>query len=243
MATIKIGIVENEIIIARTIQSTLKQLGYLHCGPADTYSDAIEMIENEKPDLLLLDINLTGARDGIDVAGVTNEKYKIPFIFLTAIADEDTLNRARAVKPHAYILKPFSKEELFMAIEIALSNFSLVKSETSPHQQQTYSAKDFAFYKDGQNFHKVFYNEIHYIQTEDNYTTVFCNSNRKIVVRSTFSEMFQSLPANDFAQTHRSFAVNLSKITSVEALDVIIGEAKVPISKSYREAFLEKLGI
>src|SRR5664279_6566958 len=124
MSVLKIGIVEDELVIARTIVSTLDELGYSHGGPAINYTEAMEMLVNDKPDLLLLDIQLSGRKDGIDVAQKINELYQLPFIFLTANSDAETIDRAKKVKPHAYIVKPFTKEELFAAIEIAFSNFT-----------------------------------------------------------------------------------------------------------------------
>ena len=89
MTVLKIGVVEDELIIARTILNTLDELGYSHCGPAINYTEAIEMLEQNKPDLLLLDIQLSGKKDGIDVAQKLNELYQVPFIFLTANSDAD----------------------------------------------------------------------------------------------------------------------------------------------------------
>src|SRR3984885_8608429 len=132
MSVLNIGIVEDELVIARTILSTLDELGYSHCGPAINYTEAMEMLEHQRPDLLLLDIQLAGKKDGIDVAQKLNELYQVPFIFLTANSDAETIDRAKKVRPHAYIVKPFTKEELFAAIEIAFSNFTGNGSNTKP---------------------------------------------------------------------------------------------------------------
>src|SRR5919202_6006521 len=132
MSLLKIGIVEDELVIARTVLSTLDDLGYSHCGPAINYTEAMEMLEQNKPDLLLLDILLSGKKDGVDVAQKLNELYHLPFIFLTANSDGETIDRAKKVKPHAYIVKPFTKEELYAAIEIAFSNFAGNDSSARP---------------------------------------------------------------------------------------------------------------
>ena len=84
MTVLKIGIVEDELVIARTISGTLNELGYSHCGPAINYTEAMDMLADDKPDLLLLDIQLSGKKDGIDVAQKLNELYHIPFIFCGA---------------------------------------------------------------------------------------------------------------------------------------------------------------
>ena len=116
MSVLKIGVVEDELIIARTIMSTLDDLGYAHCGPAMNYTEAMEMLEQQKPDLLLLDIQLSGKKDGVDVAKQLNEQYHLPFIFLTANSDGETIERAKKVRPPAYIVKPFTSDQLIKAV-------------------------------------------------------------------------------------------------------------------------------
>lgn len=238
MPRIKIGIVEDEMVIARTIESSLDELGYEHCGPASSYGEALELLETEKPDLLLLDINLAGKKDGIDVAEKVNLLYKIPFIFLTANSDLATIDRAKKVKPPAYIVKPFSKEELFAAIEIALSNYSDNRNKTA-----TGAATDFVFLKDGKHFHKVNYSEIAYIESDNNYTSVYFTTKKKLMVRSPFAEFLETLPSSMFTRVQRSYAVNITRIDSLEPDDVNIGGTKVPVSKSYREPLMKLLGI
>ena len=239
MLRIKIGIVEDEMVIARTIESTLDELGYEHCGPASSYGEAMEMLETDKPDLLLLDINLAGKKDGIDVAEKINLLYGLPFIFLTANSDLATIDRAKKVKPHAYIVKPFSKEELFAAIEIAFSNYS----ENKRKMVEPGSASDFVFLKDGKHFHKVYYSEIAYIGSDNNYTSVYFVSKRKLMVRSPFTEFLETLPSSMFTRVQRSYAVNITKIDSLEPDDINIGGAKIPVSRSYREPLMKILGI
>jgi DNA-binding LytR/AlgR family response regulator len=243
MATIKIGIVEDEIVIARTIENTLEELGYEYCGPADSYTDALAMIASEKPDLLLLDVHLSGEKDGIDIAQYVHANYKLPFIFLTAFSDKPTIDRAKLTMPNAYIVKPFTKDELYATIEVALMNYNAPNNVSATSQAQPIVQKEFGFFKDGQNFHKVIYNDIIYLETNGNYTIVRSTNDRKIMVRSTLQELMDSLPAGLFCRTHRSFAINVNKITSIETLDVVMETGKVPLSKSYKEDFLKRIGI
>src|SRR5690348_12950127 len=106
-AEIKIGIVEDELIIAEKIKLLLEGMGYLICEPVSSYDEALAMIEKEKPDMLLLDINLNDKKDGIDLAEQVNRQHRIPFIFLTANSDRATIERAKKVNPNAYLVKPF----------------------------------------------------------------------------------------------------------------------------------------
>jgi len=80
-APLKIGIIENNLLIAESIIVTLQQMGYQTTPAASNYTDAIKMIETETPDLLLVDIMLDGDKDGIDLAATVNKDYGLPFIF------------------------------------------------------------------------------------------------------------------------------------------------------------------
>ncbi len=125
MKKMKVGIVEDEMIIAETIALALKKLGYLPTQPAFSYESAISMLESEKPDIVLLDINLNDELDGVDLAHYINANYSLPIIFLTANSDRNTIERSKQTRPNAFIVKPFSNDDLFSAIEIALFNHEM----------------------------------------------------------------------------------------------------------------------
>lgn len=243
MALLKIGIVEDELVIARTILSTLDELGYSHAGPAISYTEAMEMLENNRPDLLLLDIQLSGKKDGIDVAQKVNELYRIPFIFLTANSDADTIERAKKVKPHAYIVKPFTKEELFAAIEIAFSNFTGNRFDTKPAEVSTWQTKDFMFVKDGYVFRKIPFNEIVYLESDANYLTIHLESQKKVMIRSTLNDFIGGIDPKIFIRIHRSYSVNINKIDDVFPTEITVRGIKIPTGKSYRGELFKALGI
>ena len=129
MKKTKILVVEDEILIADNICKTLKNLGYETLEPAINYTEAMLTIKKEQPDFAILDINLSGKKTGIHIAQQIRSLYNFPFVFLTANSDLATLNLAKEVLPNGYLIKPFSKEELFTSIEIALHNFSKEKTE------------------------------------------------------------------------------------------------------------------
>ena len=243
MKGLNIGIVEDELVIGRTILSTLDELGYSHCGPAINYTEAMEMLEENKPDLLLLDIQLSGKKDGIDVAQKINELYQVPFIFLTANSDAETIDRAKKVKPHAYIVKPFTKEELFAAIEIAFSNFTGTRRDTKPEQAASYHTKDFMFVKDGYIFRKIFFYELLYLESDANYVTLHLKSHKKVMVRSTLNDFIEELDQKKFIRIHRSYSVNISLIDDIFPTELSLGGIKIPIGKSYKEELFKALGI
>lgn len=124
METIRVLIVEDDPIIAEDIKEMLSNVNYSTLGVAYDKTDAIEMIDRLKPDLVLLDINLEGNYEGFEIADQINKKRKIPFIYLTSYSGKEILEKAKYTMPMGYIVKPFNESELFSTIEISLFNFS-----------------------------------------------------------------------------------------------------------------------
>ncbi len=116
----RILVVEDELIIAKGIQKRLQALGYCVAGSASSGEEAVEKALRLLPDLVLMDINLQGAMDGVTAAELIRTKADMPVIFLTAYADADTLERAKVTEPFGYIVKPFQDITLQSSIEMAL---------------------------------------------------------------------------------------------------------------------------
>jgi CheY-like chemotaxis protein len=120
MVKSRILIVEDEAVIALDLRSRLEAAGYDVCALATTKEEAVALSGNLDPRLVLMDIRLEGSGSGIEAADEIRIRYKIPVIFLTAYADEGTIERAKVTRPYGYIMKPFKDQELRAAIEIAL---------------------------------------------------------------------------------------------------------------------------
>ncbi|MBW4694123.1 MAG: response regulator [Lyngbya sp. HA4199-MV5] len=121
MAKLRILVVEDEILIAREIEGCLCRLGYEVLGFATRATAALQQIAADQPDLILLDIRLQGEADGISVAEQVRDRFQIPFIYLTAYVDDETLERAKRTRPSGYILKPFKQNDLRVAVEMAVA--------------------------------------------------------------------------------------------------------------------------
>ncbi|HME44002.1 MAG TPA: PAS domain S-box protein [Syntrophorhabdales bacterium] len=120
MAGEKILIVEDEGIVARETEYRLKDLGYTVCGVAASGAEAIKKAEKARPDVVLMDIMLKGEMDGVDAAEQIHSTLSVPVVYVTAHADETTVQRAKRTEPMGYLLKPFNERELHAAIEIAI---------------------------------------------------------------------------------------------------------------------------
>ncbi len=116
----RIMIVEDEIIVARDMRMALEDIGYDVCSVVDTGENAIKKAEEDRPDLVLMDIKLAGEIDGIDAAGEINSRFDIPSIYVTAHPDEEIFNRAKETEPFVYLHKPVDYNQLHNNIELAL---------------------------------------------------------------------------------------------------------------------------
>lgn len=127
MSNAQILVVEDEAIVAREIQNTLKSFGYDVPAVASTANQAIEEAQENHPNLVLMDIRLKGGTDGVTAAEQIRARFRIPVVYVTAYADEETLQRAKITEPYGYILKPFEDRELHTNIEIALYKHNIEK--------------------------------------------------------------------------------------------------------------------
>jgi PAS domain S-box-containing protein len=116
----KILVVEDEVIVARTIAAQLNQLGYSVSGMVSSGSAAIAKVAETPPDLVLMDIVLKGDIDGVTAATQIRQQQDVPIIYLTAYADDNTLQRAKLTQPFGYVVKPFTANDLRVAIEMGL---------------------------------------------------------------------------------------------------------------------------
>lgn len=117
----KILLVEDDDVIARVEDWRLKNLGYTVCGRATTGAEAMELVVNARPDLVLMDINIKGDVDGIETARMIKDGFKIPVVYVTSHSDGPTLERAKATHPDGFIVKPFDDKDLRVAIQLALN--------------------------------------------------------------------------------------------------------------------------
>ncbi|HQO39278.1 MAG TPA: response regulator, partial [Spirochaetota bacterium] len=123
--TKRILIVEDQLIIGLDLRLMLESLGYQITGIVGSGEECIEAVRREKPDLVLMDIMLSGEIDGIFTAELINREFDVPIIYLTAHSDENSLVRANLTEPYGYIVKPIDEKYLYSAIEIALHRFKL----------------------------------------------------------------------------------------------------------------------
>ncbi len=242
MHRIKVGIVEDEFLIAYGIADTLKELGYNVTSIANNYTEAQAMIFNEKPDIVLVDIQLGGYKDGIDLAWKIRKDHNLPFIFLTSNTDSATVERAKKVSPDAFLVKPYNKLDLYTSIEICIHNFASTHKQQPLADDGNYLIKDSVYIKHGQHFNKIKIDDILYIESDNNYINVHVADN-KMMVRSNLQDYLELLATKTFFRVHKSYAVNLQHVQTINSDHLVINDIQVPIGKVYRDELLTRLKI
>jgi DNA-binding LytR/AlgR family response regulator len=207
------------------------------------------MTKTHKPDLILMDIMIKGDMSGIEVAKQIKEKYNIPVVFLTAYADEKTINKAKDAVPYGYIIKPFKEKELETTIEMAINKFKenkeLKKERDLYHSIITEkSSQDSIFVRADYRLNKIKYSDIYYIEALKDYVVINTLDNI-YTTHTTMKEMIRILPEEQFVRVHRSYIVRLDKIFSIKYPDLVIeGKMKVvPIGGLYRKDLYSRLNL
>jgi DNA-binding LytR/AlgR family response regulator len=235
MEKIKVMIVEDMHVTAEDIASKLRKNGMEVSGMYETGEDAVASFQEHQPDLILMDIQLAGAYDGISTAKMITEKYAVPVIYLSDYVDKPTVQRATQTLPSAYLGKPFNEDELIRAIHIAFAQFKA--------SGKTSNTKDHIFVKGEKGaLVKLRYADIVYIEADRAYCKIVTED--KILMQSvSMNQVVDQIDHKDFVKVHRSYVINISKVTGLNGNIIRLGEREVEMSKSLRDDVLSRLNI
>jgi DNA-binding LytR/AlgR family response regulator len=197
-----------------------------------------------------MDIMLKGEMNGIEAATQIRTETNIPVIFLTAYADESTLNKAKVTQPYGYIIKPFKEIDIHTSIEMALYKhkkeaevlkerdllFNLVESQGA--------TKDLLFVKSNSRLVKLKMSDIYYVEALKDYV-VINTLNTRYTIHSTMKDIEAKLPDSEFLRVHRSFIVRIDKIVAIEQPNLILENDKktIPIGGSYKDDLSKRLNL
>jgi DNA-binding LytR/AlgR family response regulator len=206
--------------------------------------EAILHVEENRPDIVLLDIHLKGKMDGIETASALQKTADIPVIYLTANADNATFNRAKATKPYAFISKPYKQLDLQRAIELTISRME-EQDTGAPAAEDTQEDRPFIlndriFIRNKDKMVKIIISDILYIEADRNYSRIF-TKDKEYLLSITLKTIEEKLNGQLFLRTHRSYIINLTHIDQVADGHVIIGQKAVPLSAGMREQLLQRI--
>jgi DNA-binding LytR/AlgR family response regulator len=242
--SVKILVVEDEMIIASEISMQLTELGYAVTAILTRGEEVLNHLKENNPDIIILDVRLKGKMDGIETAALVEQHFRIPIIYLTANADDATFNRAKATRPAAFISKPFKKLDLQRAIELTISRMAgqdaAGASTVNPGDEPTFILSDRIFIRNKEKMIKIMTADILYVEAEGNYSRIV-TTNKEYLLSFTLKTMEDKLPADLFMRTHRSWLVNLRQIEAVGEDFVMIANKDIPLSENMKANLLRHI--
>lgn len=230
-------IVEDEPLIADDIAETLERHQYTVVAIVDEGKDALDALQKHAPDMALLDINIEGEMDGIELA----PKLGIPFVFLTSYYDQKTLDRAKLVQPSGYIVKPFNERDLIANVEMALHKSPAWKSGKE-HAKSKQSEPEKFFVRANQDIISISSADIIYVEAFDNYANLYTKTN-KYIISHTLKSIEEKLIPLGFLRVHRSYLINFDAIDTISEGYVYLKGHRISLGKSYRKDFMERLSM
>lgn len=249
MGTVKILVVEDEMIIAADISMFLESIGYEVTGILPRGEDALKSIVQTPPDLVLMDIFLKGSMDGIETARYIYERHQIPVIFLTANADDATFERAKATRPYAFISKPFQPADVQRAIELAMARLAEEHSGQSlfhlnKSAEEAYILADRIFVRHKGKMTKILLQDILFAEAARSYCKIY-TQDTEYLMSIALGKLEEKLEANNFLRIHRSYIVNIQKIDSIseDRSYIDIGGQNLMVSRHFREELARRLQI
>jgi DNA-binding LytR/AlgR family response regulator len=235
----RILIVEDDMIIGANISLQLTKLGYEVTGIESRGEEAIGHAKENRPDLLLMDINLKGTLDGIQTAQAIQEFADIPIIYLTANSDEVTFLRAKKTYPKAFISKPFNELNFERTIALVVEQLKEDKGDMFDISAVEVLG-DRIFIRHHGKLEKLLLDDILYIEADRNYCTIITNNNR-FVLTNTLKAMETKLPKGHLTRVHRSYMVNISKLDVVADHHLEINRKVIPLGKSYKNDLFSRI--
>ena len=228
---IRTVLVEDEPIIAADLSQQLRKAGIEVMEVFEDGASALSYLEKQQPDVLILDIQLYGDLDGVDVANQVNLRHQIPIIFLTSNTESRTFNRAKLTYPHAFLSKPFRIKDVLHAIELAL------EQEVGDSAPIDDLVKDAIFIKNKDSLEKVLFEDILYMKADGAYTLIK-TADKEYVFSQNMKKVEAKISHKNLRRIHRSFIVNISKVDRLTHGYLYLGNDKVPVSRTYREELL-----
>lgn len=230
MSDYKVLIVEDELLVATDIEESLEILGYKVIGSVATGKDAIKKVDEQLPDIILMDIMLKGDMTGIDAANAIRLNHDVPIIYLTANADMATIEKAKVSLPYGYIIKPFTEKDLQTTIEIAKFKFNNdIKFKMESDQYNRFFSKN----EGGQNkdvfidavkgLEKLNIDNIYYVEAGEDYSIIYTRDD-ELKTKKSLDDLTKSLPDENFVKVSNSHLVNTEKIFLLKLPEIIIAD-------------------
>ena len=243
----RVLIVEDESIVRWDIENTLKERGHSVVASCATGEEAVELCEEHRPQVVLMDIALAGGLSGIEAAKRIRERTGSAVVFLTANSDKATVSHARTAVPYGFVIKPVRPVDLLVAIEMAVHNHgkdaNVLRERDDLRMRLAGEGDQAALFitVKGRQL-RVLCREIRFIQALKDYVGIQVGA-RRFVVYSTMFGIEQRLPQDQFLRVHRSYIVRIGSIKAIEDYQLLLedGEERIPIGGLYMAKVRDRL--
>lgn len=243
MDNVSILVVEDNPLHAEKIEMLLEDLEMELAGITDNALDAFELLQSTQPDLILLDINISGSFTGVDFAERVRKNNPIPIIYITSIRDKETFDKAKATAPEAFVYKPIEEDALVAAIELALYKKHKNLSDQSSLGSGQDVLKDMVFMRIGNTLKKIMLKDIVYIQVSAKNYCDIRTVKKRYSVKSSLNELINILHPDLFMRVSRSHILNLTFLEEINEKDALIETGFEPVSlgKGFKLALYDRL--
>ncbi|MFN2260725.1 MAG: LytR/AlgR family response regulator transcription factor [Psychroflexus sp.] len=236
----KILIVEDESLYADQLQMIVEQSGNQVCGICESAEKALQIFESEAPDIAIVDINLSGQMNGLEL-GKWFRRFNtnMIIIFVTSHQDEAFFESAKEISAFSFLTKPIDGKSLERTIILA-RQFLNSESDDSEEIEPKH-----LLVKNKTKYIKINQEDITFISAEDKYCNIYLKSGKRYVERISLKDINQKLAPGKFAQSHRSYIVNLDKVEEADTSDftIKIQDEYIPLGETYKSYFLKKIGL
>ncbi|MCB0522578.1 MAG: response regulator transcription factor [Lewinellaceae bacterium] len=238
LSTIKLMVLDNEPAQLEILEFFLRRIGVGNIRTANSYRSAVELFREYKPDVALLDIELGEERSGLDVARYIKSESNTPFLFITSNYTSKMYEQAKELGPRAFIGREMNELSLRQAIELATGHLDGDASQ----EGKAGSGEDF-YVKFGSQLKKIHLADILWVEVDGRYSLIKTADGKKTLVNTPLRETVLKLPQDRFVRVHKSFVVNLDKVSSVDIgndIAIVAGE-EIPIGRNFKKAFSNRM--
>ena len=239
-------LIEDNVSFALDIEIMLESTNYELEKVTDS-EQALALLAKKTFDLLLIDVYIEGQWNGIELADLIKHK-NIPIIFFTARNDLLLYEQAQLVGFFAYLIKPFDQLTLRSAVEKALEvdvqAINLVSALGDLKNVSMDNTQEHFFIRLNNHFYKIIINDIKWIQSEGNYSTIH-TADKRLPVKMSLVKVLEYLSAHSILQIHKRYLVNMKHIESIDIVGSTLtsGGEKLPIGRKYKSDFLKKINL
>lgn len=240
-------IVEDDELIAMDMERMVQGMDHRVVGVVVNSKDALETIQDHEVDLAILDVRIQGEYDGIELADkIQMIDEDIAILFVTSMQDDLTFNRASRSKPSGYIVKPFSEIQFQRSVALIIKQLDQRSVQKSPDRDIDSDIQfraDSLLVRKRNEIKRIYFRDIFYLEADGGkYSKVFVENN-VYVIRYSLKNLMEKISSDDFMQCHRSYIINISKISSVDLTQntIFLGQHQIPVSRREKSALMKRL--